>query len=87
MDCVICNQQQVGKNEALFSIKLNNHNKNVNEISANEQFQKTSEGFNKHARSRIIDSLPYRNLAKRFFTENVIQRKKILNTVVTNSLS
>ena len=43
MECAICNQQYVGKNETPFNIRLNNHRKDVNDpkvLLADKHFQK-----------------------------------------------
>ena len=43
MECAICNQQYVSKNETPFNIRLNNHRKDVNDpkvLLADKHFQK-----------------------------------------------
>ena len=34
MECKTCNEKYIGKNEAPFNIRLNNHRKNVKDIKA-----------------------------------------------------
>ena len=43
MECIICNLQNVGKNETPFNIRFNNHRKDVKDpkaILADKHFQK-----------------------------------------------
>ena len=52
MECIICNQQYVGKNETPFNIRLNNHKEDVKDpktILADKHFQKNGHRFNEHA--------------------------------------
>ena len=52
--------QYVGKAEAAFTVRLNNHRKNtkkLNSILACNYFQKQGYNFNKHAKFIIIDKL------------------------------
>ena len=60
MECTTCNQQYVGKYEAPFNIRLNNHRKDIkdsNAILADKQFQKMVKSFNEHATFTITDTL------------------------------
>ena len=60
MECALCKIQYVGKAETAFSIRLNNHRKNVNNpksIPADLHFRKPGYSFNLHAKSTLIEQL------------------------------
>ena len=87
MECIICNQQYVGKNETPFNIRLNNHKEDVKDpktILADKHFQKNGHRFNEHAIFTIIDRLTNTNLDKEVLREHL---RKLLNTKIRNSLS
>ena len=78
MECIICNLQYVDENETPFSIRLNNHRKDVKDpkaILADKHFWKNGHSFNEHARFMIIDRLKKTNLEKEILRERLIQRK------------
>ena len=78
MECIICNLQNVCKNETPLNIRLNNHRKDIKDpkaISADKHFQKHSHRFNKHARFTITDRLTNRNLDKKILRERLIRRE------------
>ena len=78
MECIICNLQNVCKNETPLNIRLNNHRKDTKDpkvIAADKHFQKNSHRFNKHARFTITDRLTNRNLDKKILRERLIQRE------------
>ena len=80
MECAICNQQYVGKNETPFNIRLNNHRKDVKDpkaILAGEHFQISGHRFNEHTRFTIIDRFTKTNLAKEILRERLIQRESL----------
>ena len=88
MECIICNLQYVDENETPFSIRLNNHRKDVKDpkaILADKHFWKNGHRFNKHARFMIIDRLknkPWqRNLKGTSYS-----KKKLLDTKIRNFL-
>ena len=58
MGGILYNKQYVGKAETSFSIRLNNHRKNVKKVDATmacKQFQQKSHNFNKLQKFTIID--------------------------------
>ena len=60
MEFTLCKKQYIGKLEASFNIRLNNHRKYVKKpdaILACRHFQERNHVFNKHAKFIIIDRL------------------------------
>ena len=60
MECASCRVQYVGKAETAFSIRLNNHRKDVNNrksIPADLHFRKPGQSFNLHAKFILIEEL------------------------------
>ena len=52
MECILCKMQYVGKAEAAFNLRLNNHRKDTKEpksILAFKHFQEQGHNFKKHA--------------------------------------
>ena len=78
MECTLCNKQYVGKAEAAFNIRLNNHRKdakNPNQILACRHFQQQGHSFNIHAKFIIIDKLINTSSSKDILRERLIQRE------------
>ena len=78
MEYTICNLQYVGKNEAPFNIRLNNHRKDVKDpkaVLADKHFQKCGLRSNEHATCTIIDTLTNTNFDKEILRERLIQRE------------
>ena len=62
MECAMCNLQYVGKNEASFNIKLNNHRKDVKDpkpILADKHFQQNSHRFNQDRTKKCLTQLSH----------------------------
>ena len=60
MECALCKIQYVRKAETAFSIRLNNHRKDVNNpesIPADLRFRKPGHSFNLHAKFTLIEQL------------------------------
>ena len=77
MECTICNLKYVCKNEVPFSIRLNNHRKDVKAkaILADKYFPKRDHRLNEHARFTITDRLTNTNLNKEILRERLTQRE------------
>ena len=78
MECTICNQQYIGKNETPFNIRLNNHRKDVKDpemILADKHFQKSGHRFNERARFTITQRLANTNFEKDIMRQRLIQRE------------
>ena len=72
------NLQYVGKNETPFSIRLNNHRKDLKDaktILVDKHFQSRGHRFNKHVRFMIICRLTNTNLDKEILRERFSQRQ------------
>ena len=60
LECNICNTQYVGKSEATFNIRFNNHRKDVkdpNALPADKPFTLPGHYFNKNAKFTLIEKL------------------------------
>ena len=60
MECALCKIQYVGKAETAFKIRLNNHRKDLNNLTsirANFHFRKPGHSFNLHAKFTLIEQL------------------------------
>ena len=60
MECRICRIQYIGKSEAEFDIRLNNHHKDVNRknaTQADQHLKLPNHNFNQHARFTLIEQL------------------------------
>ena len=60
MECALCIVQYVGKAQATFNIRLNNHRKYVNNpksIPADLHSRKPGHSFNLHAKFTLIEQL------------------------------
>ena len=78
MECTLCNKQYVGKAEAAFNIRLNNHRKDTkdpNAILACRHFQQQGHSFNSHAKLIIVDKLLNTSSSKDILRERLTQRE------------
>ena len=60
MGCRICRIQYIGKSKTEFSIRLNNHRKDVNRQNApqaDQEFKLPNHNFDQHARFILIEQL------------------------------
>ena len=76
LECNICNIQYVGKSETTFSIRLNNHRKDVkdpNALPADKHFTLPGHDFNKNAKFTLIEKLTSTN---KVATETLKERLK-----------
>ena len=67
MECVLCKEQYTGKSETTFTLRLNNHQKDVNKqnsLRANQHVRLTGHNFNKHAKFTLIEQLNEINIDK-----------------------
>ena len=94
MECTLCNKQYVGKAEAAFNIRLNNHSKdtkNPNSVLAYRRFQQQGHKFNSHSKFIIIDKLVNTSSYKDILSERLIQRENFwiqkLKTLVPYGLN
>ena len=60
MKCILCKIQYVGKSDTPFSLRLNNHRKDVNNakvIPGCHYFKTHGHNFMKHAKFNLIEQL------------------------------
>ena len=78
MECRICRIQYIGKSEAEFNIRLNNHRKDVNRQNApqaDHYFKLPSHNFNQHARFTLIEQLDNMKIDKDLATLRLKKRE------------
>ena len=75
LEYLLCKTQYVGKSEALFYVRLNNHRKDItpNAVKACQHFNNWNCAFHKHGKSILIEQL---NNIKYTSTEALKQRLK-----------
>ena len=64
MECILCKIQYVGKSKTFFTLRLNNHRKDVNNpksIPACNHFKMHGNNFMKHAKFTLIEQLTERS--------------------------
>ena len=93
-NCNLCNAQFVGKNEALYNIRLNNCTKDVKDRKVKlvaKLSSKNGHRFNEHLKFTIIDRLNNTNLDKATIRERLLQRENFwiqkLDTLYPKSLN
>ena len=90
MQCILSKVQYVGKAEAAFNLRLNNHRKDtekLNSILAFKHFQKQRHNFNKHAKFSIIGKLVNFPRLQRSTARNVSDKRKFLDSEAKNTSS
>ena len=78
MECTFCKKQYVRKSETTFSIRLNNHRKDVKKSDAilvRRHFQEKGHVFNKHAKFIVIDKLTFTTKSKDNLHQRLVERK------------
>ena len=69
LDCQKCGAQYVGKSETPFSIRLNNHRKDVNNteatISVSKHFREANHSFNRDAKFTLIEKIKNDNISQK----------------------
>ena len=78
IECIVCNEQYVGKAETSFNIRLNDHGKDVkiaNSIIDCKYFQQESHNFNQHTKCVIIDQVTKTSKSKETLTQPLIEKE------------
>ena len=78
IECIVCNEQYVGKAETNFDIRLNDHGKDmkiVNSIMDCKYFQQESHNFNQHTKCVFIDQVTKTSKSKETLTQPLIERE------------
>ena len=69
LDCQKCGAQYVGKSETPFSIRLNNHRKDVNNteatLSVRKHFREAYHSFNRDAKFTLIEKIKDHNISQK----------------------
>ena len=94
MEIKLCKKQYVGKAEATFNIRLNDHrkdSKNPNAVLACRHFQQQGHHFISQTKFMIIDKLVNTSSSKDLLRERLIQRENFwiqkLKTLVPYGLN
>ena len=68
MESVLCSKYGTGKYETAFSLRLNNHQKDINKqnsLQADQQFRLPGRNFNRHVKLTLIEQLNDTNIDKK----------------------
>ena len=75
MECILCDEQYLGRADTAFNIRSNNHRKDtkdLNVILACRHLQEQGHNFNSHAKFIIIDTLVNISSSKDILRERII---------------
>ena len=75
MECILCDEQYLGRGETAFNIRSNNHRndtKDPNVMLACRHLQQQGHNFNSHAKLVIIDTLVNISSSKDILRERII---------------
>ena len=90
MECTLYKKQYIEKSETSFTIRLNNHRKDVKKpdaILACRHFQEKNHVFNKHAKFIIIDKLTNTTKSKDILRQRLIERENFAGNATPKGLN